>query len=191
MSAPTLPGGAKSWSTPERRTKRGISWGAGPWDDEPDKVSWTDAATGRPCLVVRGPSGALCGYVAVDPGHPWHGVDYGCCPGDQGSCDDDTWCSHAPDQRVEVHGGLTYAAPCAETNDESTGICHVPEPGAPDNVWWFGFDCNHLYDLAPESAAWKREHGSFADHSGDVYRPLGYVVRQCESLAQQIASVTA
>ena len=117
--------GVKTWTTRDRS-----SWGSGPWDGEPDKVSWTDTATGRPCLAVRGPVGAWCGYVAVDPGHPLHGRDY-----------------EVPN--VDVHGGLTYADSCQERATEAEGVCHVPQPGQPHDVWWFGFDCAHLGDLWP------------------------------------------
>jgi len=45
-------------------------WGDGPWVEEPDKMQWQDERTRLPCLIVRGPSGALCGYVGVSEGHP-------------------------------------------------------------------------------------------------------------------------
>lgn len=45
-------------------------FGAGPWLDEPDEVSWLDEATGYPCLVRRNDMGNLCGYVDVWPNHP-------------------------------------------------------------------------------------------------------------------------
>jgi hypothetical protein len=51
-------------------------WGEGPWQSEPDLVEWRDAATGYPCLIVRGSMGALCGYVGLPPGHPLHGKPY-------------------------------------------------------------------------------------------------------------------
>lgn len=54
-------------------------WGQGPWQDEPDKVQWRDGATGLPCLIVRGPHGAFCGYVGVLDTHPWHRKDYNQC----------------------------------------------------------------------------------------------------------------
>lgn len=164
-----LPPGAKSWHTEDKS-----EWDAGPWIDEPDKVSWTDEATGRPCLIHRNRMGALCGYVAVDPGHPLHGKSY-------------------DDYGAEVHGGLTYAAPCAETDDESHGICHVPEPGKPDDVWWFGFDCSHAGDLNPAhlhisrkyAAAVARDDGLFGR---DEYRDVAYVVRECQKLAKELVA---
>lgn len=52
------------------------TWPRGPWDDEPDKVQWEDAATELPCLIVRNGLGALCGYVGVPEGHPWHGITH-------------------------------------------------------------------------------------------------------------------
>ena len=167
-----LPANATTWTT--RHTDR-AQWGPGPWDNEPDKVSWTDAATGRPCLIHRGPSGALCGYVAVDPRHPLHGADYGTA--------EDT-CG------VEVHGGLTYADSCADVEDESTGICHVPEPGRPADVWWFGFDCAHGGDVAPAHRSAFRRAG--IDESPyewlAVYRDVGYVVAEVQRLARQLCT---
>ncbi len=99
----------------------------GPWDGEPDKVQWPDAATGLACMIRRGPTGAWCGYVGVDESHPLHGRGYSGVD-------------------VEVHGGLTYAAAC---DGDETGICHVVDPGDPDPAWWFGFDCGHAFDLVP------------------------------------------
>lgn len=50
-------------------------WPSGPWDDEPDRVEWRDEATGLPCLALRNDMfGSWCGYVAVPPGHPVHGL---------------------------------------------------------------------------------------------------------------------
>ena len=105
-------------------------WGPGPWDNEPDRVEFTHV--GLPCLLLRGPLGCWCGYVAVGPDHPFHGKHYDNVP-------------------VEVHGGLTYGAVCNGT------ICHVPKPGEPANVWWLGFDCGHYMDLAPSMLEYKRD----------------------------------
>jgi hypothetical protein len=53
-------------------------WGDGPWTLEPDRLEFE--AHGFPCLLNRAPvTGAWCGYVAVPPGHPLHGVWYGGC----------------------------------------------------------------------------------------------------------------
>jgi hypothetical protein len=167
-----LPENARTWTGAHDRT----DYPAGPWDTEPDKVSWTDPATGRPCLIVRGPLGALCGYVAVDPGHPLHGVGYG-----EARRADGDW--------IAVHGGLTYSDRCMETEDEGAGICHVPEPGAPDDVWWFGFDCSHSMDLVPRMLASAiRARLGTGVYRDDVYRTLDYVVGEVESLAKQLVA---
>src|SRR4051812_44340660 len=110
----------------EYKTVDKSTWGPGDWQDEPDKVQWQDEATGLPCLIVRGPSGALCGYVGVAEGHPLFAKEYS-------SAD------------VEVHGGLTFADFCQQTTNEARHVCHVPAPGEPDHVWWFGFDCAHSW----------------------------------------------
>jgi hypothetical protein len=152
----------------------------GPWNDEPDKVQWQDEATGLPCLIVRGPFGALCGYVGVSRGHPLHCVD------NEGVAS------------LKVHGGITFAGGCdsptqrgyqemlsdvpahlkeAKSNPhgdsakwvkewlpaltsfasylehhEGKAICHRVEPGQPDDVWWLGFDCAHAGDTIPATA---------------------------------------
>ncbi len=48
------------------------TWGDGPWQNEPDKVQWTDQDTRLPCLAVRnGRIGNWCGYVGVSNDHPF------------------------------------------------------------------------------------------------------------------------
>lgn len=136
-------------------------WESGPWQNEPDKIQWEDEATRLPCLIVRGPSGALCGYVGVTEGHPFFGKNYN-------------------DVEIEVHGGLTFSDYCRPSEKEG-GICHIPDQGEPDRVYWFGFDCAHLYDKMPAYS----KHGSFS--SGDTYRDIDYVKHECAGLAKQLA----
>ena len=149
-------------STQDRWIDR-TDWTCGPWDNEPDRVEWR--YLGMPCLIVRGPSSALCGYVGVSPGHPWHGMGY-------------------DDIDVSVHGGLTYSNKCQADGH----ICHVAKPGEPDNVWWIGFDCAHAWDLKPNYGATVKRLGAvFFPMTDEVYRDLGYVRAQVESLARQVA----
>lgn len=150
--------------------RMGIPPADGPWMSEPDKVHWIDPATDLDCLAVRNHFGAWCGYVGLPPGHPHHGAGY-----------------ETPE--VEVHGGLTFADSCRESDEgEGHGICHVPLPGRPHDVWWLGFDCAHAFDLTPYNASdpWYREQSW---HRDDVYRDLDYVKAECASLAKQLASV--
>ncbi len=134
-----LPEGAKV-STNDEHPRWGdkSEWGFGPWVGEPDRVEWRIPGTmhGLVCLAVRGPNGSWCGYVGVPPGHPAHGQDY-------------TTIESAADLRV--HGGLTFADKCQ--THEGAQVCHVPEPGEPDNVWWLGFDCAHSGDYSPAQVA--------------------------------------
>lgn len=148
-------------------------WTAGPWDNEPDKLNWVDPATDLDCMLVRNHHGAWCGYVGVQPGHPWHGKDY-----------------QSIEMDVQVHGGLTYSNKCAGD------ICHVPEPGRPDDVHWFGFDCNHLWDVAPGmEAQMRRLRREFPEQGWpdkpdslllrESYKDMAYAKAQVESLALQ------
>lgn len=137
-------------------------WDSGPWDGEPDKVQWQDRRTGMPCLAVRNRTGGWCGYVGVTQGHPFFELDY-----DDKKVD------------VRVHGGLTFCGACSP-DDKEHGICHRPDPGEPDHVWWLGFDCLHAGDLVPMVAT-----------LGDVYRDLRYVKGECAKLAKQLTLAEA
>lgn len=145
-------------------------WPSGDWDDEPDREEWR--AHGFPCLIVRNRLGALCGYVGLPPGHPLHGKDY----------------SVAEASDLDVHGGLTFADSCRGH------ICHVPREGEPAEVWWLGFDCNHLGDIAPGMAAALNRvrpgFGSGSDLSdGTSYKRIGWVRTEVEQLAEQLSRV--
>ena len=141
-------------------------WGVGPWQDEPDLVEWRDAESGYPLLIVRGPSGALCGYVGLPPGHPLHGKGY----------------SDDAADSLDVHGGLTFADACQEGGH----ICHAPREGEPSDVWWLGFDCNHSGDFDPGGAALLAGLGHGRSWGDGTYRALAYVRSEVESLAEQL-----
>lgn len=176
----------KEWTNVDKS-----DWGDGPWQSEPDKVVWVDPATDLDCMIHRGPSGALCGYVGVGPDHPWHGKKYN-------------------EVDVDVHGGLTYANPCEESDDEADGICHVPAPGRSDDVWWLGFDCAHGFDFMPRmrrdemrladlfEKEGKREEAALFRSSpmtksyglipAPTYKTIAYVKAEVGSLAQQASA---
>lgn len=149
----------------EQRVNR-TDWPAGPWDAEDDREEWTTAA-GLPGLMVRSGMGNWCGYAAVNPGHPLHGRDW-----------DEV--DHAC-----VHGGLTYAGACEGR------ICHTPEPGQEDNVWWFGFDCAHMGigDLVPAMPRTLDPTAYGLDPL--VYRDTAYVRAEVESLARQLVDAAS
>jgi len=69
------------------------------------------------------------------------------------------------DAPYDCHGGLTYADRCF---------------GEPE-VWWFGFDCGHSYDLSPGL-----QLPGLSILPGERYRDLAYVQREVTELAAQI-----
>ena len=150
-------------------------WPPGPWDLEGDREEWVDPITGLQCLAKRNRMGTWCGYVAVPPGHPWHGSDYN-------------------DLDVNVHGGLNYADSC----DPGNGICHVAPAGQEDDLWWLGFDCAHFMDLVPRMQmmdirdAMRRSAPDLFEeiNAGLTYRDLAYVKVECSVLAQQAKIVS-
>lgn len=147
----------RTWVFPERHPTT-----PGPWTEEPDKAQWVDDTTGLDCLIVRNPMGALCGYVGVPPGHPWHGQDY-------------------DDVHASVHGGLTFSNSCQEGAEDGPGVCHIPEPGRPADVWWLGFDCGHGGDYWPALAA----AGLVPPLWDGTYRTFDYVRAEVTRLAAQ------
>ena len=161
----------QTWDNKYSKSREDKSYPSGAWDNEPDKAVWIDEASDLDCMIHRNPMGALCGYVGVGPDHPWHGKDY-----------------MAEGIAPDVHGGLTYANECEDGDDPALGICHVAQPGRPDPVWWFGFDCGHSGDEIPGMAASYAKIGltpSYLEH--EVYRDFAYVKSEVTNLARQIA----
>jgi len=148
-------------------------WGDGAWQHEPDRIEWR--AFGFACLMLRNPHGGMwCGYVGLPPGHAWHGKDY-------------------DDIDVSVHGGLTFAERCMDDDRPMRErVCHVPQPGESDDVWWLGFDCHHFMDLAPGHEATMRvidiqlmsKYGATPPRDY-TYRDVAYVQLEVEQLAAQ------
>lgn len=150
--------------------------GPGPWADEPDKAQWVDDTTNLDCLIVRaGTSGSLCGYVGVPPGHPWH----------------DLHPDELPD--IHAHGEINFASLCQEGAEDGPGVCHIPEPGRPERVWWLGFDCSHAGDETPNLDTFLvkqgiRPPGQDPGLFQNVYRPFDYVADVVRCLALQAAA---
>lgn len=143
-------------------------WGSGPWRDELDKAVWTDPATGLDCMYRRCDDGGyLCGYVAVEAGHPLFGFSHDAIPAAL---------------EVTAHRGLNESGPC-DHGHEAKAMCHIPAAGRPEDVWWFGFKCDGLGDDKPQ----RRQMGS-EDRSG-VYRSVEYVRGQCAALAARLGEI--
>ncbi len=147
-------------------------WIDGEWKNEPDKCQWIDEKTGLDCLIVRGPTGALCGYVGVPKSHRFYGKSYNDLV------------------TLEVHGGLTFSNKCQRPGSSrnvtaSRGICHTGDM-ANKIVWWLGFDCAHAGDVTPGY-----QHNLppqlRLSWPGDTYKNIDYVKREVESLAKQLA----
>lgn len=166
-------------------------WGEGSWVDEPDRMDFE--AYGLPCLLLRQlTSGHWCGYVAVHPGHPLHGVHYDDVP-----------------EHCSAHGGLTFSDSCEQEKDNNAfssylrqsektwgytigdpkkaSICHDVASGEPDNVWWFGFDAAHFMDVRPGINMVLRPYGGAWSDVPETYKDISYMRRECENLAKSLA----
>lgn len=155
----------KTWQTVDRSSWKNPDMVS---PDEPDKAQWIDSDTGLDCLIVRGPSGALCGYVGVPEGHKFFEVDY-----------DNVEIEGQEHGYPDVHGGLTFAGKCRPQNDPARGICHTGDV-ANKVVWWLGFDCAHLGDKTPA-------YDGFDDLVA-TYKTFSYVKQEVTGLARQLAA---
>lgn len=102
---------------------------------------------GLRCVAVLMEMGHRNGYVGVPESHPLYGEFY---DGIDNIC---------------VHGGLTFSS-------ISIGEPYPIETDPP--LWWFGFDCNHSFDI-PEY--------------GGSYKDTLYVENECKRLAEQLSEV--
>lgn len=152
------------------RTFIKAGWGSGPWRDELDKAVWTDPATGLDCMHRRcADGGYLCGYVAVELGHPLYGFEHDAIPAALG---------------VTAHTGLVESGLCSFGREDEV-MCHTPAEGRPHDVWWFGFKCDDDGDHLPSQA---RGFHAAADQFG-IYRSTDYVRGECAKLAARLAEI--
>lgn len=142
-------------------------WAEGPWDGEPDQVLWTAKAPPHyRCMVhrVHAEVGSLCGYVAIPPGHPAHGLD---------------WDAEAL-REIEVHGDLTFAGrgiddswvfgfDCGHGFDVSPGLQARMRAVLPPYLLQTIDDCP----------------------LGETYKTVAFVRAECEGLAAQLARIAA
>lgn len=168
------------------------AWGDGPWQSEPDQEIWADPDTDLPCLAVRGPFGAWCGYVGVPPDHPAHGLSYYKSEFSIEEIEAGLGGKLAAQKVVndiEVHGGLTFAGKRDYV---------FPETARCRDWHFFGFDCSHAGDYDPLTAALlsnrkpghPRALGAPTGWGSVIeYRDLAYVKGQCASLAKQLAAI--
>lgn len=150
----------------------------GPWDNEPDKAHWIDPTTGLDCLMVRVHS-HWCGYVGVTEEHPAFEKDFATFY----DVDD-----------LEVHGGLTFSGFCQEPvadQHPEMRVCHTPELGRTNRIWWLGFDCAHGGDKRPAAhPEILRINQMYPMPEGyETYRDFAYVQSEVTRLAQQLKSM--
>lgn len=190
----------KTWNNTDKS-----DWIEGEWKDEPDKCQWVDGATGLDCLIVRGPFGALCGYVGVPESHPYYGKSYKDLVTVSNEVIEREYdidkigvlnllCADRDIEKnqlalslvLNVHGGITFSDSCSKSSDPAKGICHTGNV-ANKEVWWLGFDCAHAGDITPGSDSQLPREFRLS-WVNDTYKNIDYVKQEVESLAAQIMS---
>ena len=155
----------------------------GPWENEPDKLAWIDARTGKDCILLRQPAGEWAGYVGVSPAHPLWGFSHDALPTYAG---------------IRVHGPIDYAAGCEEDEEPQISVCHVlggpaRRPHRPSrksrssigddehsDTWWFGFTANQPGDLLPNRVR------PLEAEEGRTYRDIHFMYDEVTRLAGQL-----
>ena len=139
--------------------------GDGPWQQEPDKLAWVDAATGLPCTILRQEDGVLGGYTGISP---HGGLDYA------------AMCEDGPAEITICHPiSASHRArkrPGWSKDGDDGDDSHQP-------LWWFGFQCNRNHDLVPGRQVNPNDLGA---ENGRVYRDIAYVYSQTCRLARQL-----
>lgn len=141
---------AKNMDSLKEKTKEG------PWKNEPDRMEFRYKDFN--CLILRSQFLNLCGYVGIKKDHPYYEKNF-----------------YELDEKVNVHGGLTYSDFC------NRRICS-DHYFSNDPLWWLGFDCSHLGDYVPGI------HGihMYIEPSEESYKDIFYVDREIKSLVDQL-----
>lgn len=149
---------------------------------ELERTEWVEEQTGYRCVAFLNMMEVWVGYVEVPPEHPWFG-----------------WSTHEYDEsatfgirrlhehdaidELHVHGGITF--------------CGIPA-GCEEGTWWFGFDCNHAWDISPGldrqlgALGFPSDAEIYAQHEPwmrPTFKDLSYVKGECSLLAAQLAAI--
>jgi len=124
----------------------------------PEDVLSEGVHCGHEWVAVHNGMGYRCGYVKVEPGHPWYRKS-------DGEID------------ADVHGGLTFS--------EADTPC---DKGGPDDGWWIGFDCAQWGDAQDEALYSDPVPWPFRGSRTGVVRTQEYVEAECRKLCRQAAA---
>ena len=133
--------------------------------------------------------------MGIPVGHPLHGIDYsqklpvfkkddivdseigkrGIIPLFCAGLSDNEHVS--ADVYFNVHGGITYSG------DSERGYPVKND----DNLWWFGYDCDHYNDAPdPSEMSDSRRASLYYFERNGIIRSLEYCIDECKSLADQL-----
>jgi hypothetical protein len=149
----------------DTRPPRG-NGGPEPWRYEPNRVAWRDPATGLQCLILRGPFGALNGYVRVPRDHAMHGKPRG-----------------RQVHRLSVHGGITFSG-CLRSRNMKRGHWFGFDCG---HVFDLVPGLREIRDQIRASMPPDLLEALTTSGMQEVYRTVDYVRQECTDLAAQLA----
>jgi hypothetical protein len=128
--------------------------------ENPEVILSEGTHAGHEFVTVHNGRRYRCGYVKVEPGHPWHGKGW-------------------EDISASVHGGITF--------HEADVKC---EKDGPDSGWWVGFDCAHSGDGQDPELPWTDGGEPYDFSPNSRPHSQEDVDGYCRELCQQAADAT-
>lgn len=118
------------------------------------KKVWKTPQNHLACVTKKHNAEYLCGYVGVIFEAPLFGLPH----------------QNYLERVIRVHGGLTYSS------SESSRFASIDKKEMYpikeiNTLWWFGFDCGHLYD-------------------SPSVQTLDYCINECNSLSKQLTRLS-
>lgn len=148
--------------------------------DENLSERWTSAC-GLDCAIKASSFGMghyhLCGYVRIPQGHPLHGIAYGADVPEVFASEAERVLQSPVGKRgvmdiflASMQGYINVGMLFNTHGGITWSETYAPGEPKVEGEWWYGFDCGHAGD-SPE------------------VQNSSYVRRECELLAEQIASL--
>ena len=118
------------------------------------KKVWKTPQNHLACVTKNHSVPYLCGYVGVNYESPLFGLPY----------------VNYLQKVIRVHGGLTYSSSESSryASPDNKSVYPILEV---NNLWWFGFDCGHLYD-------------------SPSVQTLDYCINECNFLSKQLTQLS-
>jgi hypothetical protein len=155
------------------------------WRNEPNELEFE--YKGYKCLILRGPVGALNGYVFIPDGHKLYGKLY----------------NDQMNENFDVHGGLTYSGNLKGQDKWAIGFdcAHLGDiaPLSLDREWFYKDKLDKATDEEKDKASQifdaleilYKIYPTSCNTNIDTYKNIDFVKKECEKLVDQLVEYKA